>query len=133
MIVKNCTLIKPLKCSLNSSIADVARILKKEKQRRIIVIDENEYPVGIISTTDMSNRVVAENRDASKLTANEIMTTPVYLVCDMDDDLNEIFRKMVHHETFFVPVTQNGKLHGILTYGELLKHAQEQSKKPSKK
>ena len=37
----------------------------------------------------------------------------------------EVFEKMVTHQSFFVPVTKDGKLYGILTYAELMKKAQE--------
>lgn len=128
MHVENCRLIKPLSCSKETSVVEAAKKLMENKQRRLIVIDESEYPVGIISTTDISNKVVAENKDASKLRAEDIMTSPVYLVCDLNGDANEIFRKMVHHETFFVPVLKDNKLFGILTYGELMKCAHHKLK-----
>jgi len=128
MIVRNCTLIKALSCKKDASIVEVAGILRDNRQRRIIVIDNNEAPVGIISTTDINNRVVAENKDASKLKAEGIMTSPIYLVCDINENLNEVFKKMLHHESFFCPVTKDNKLYGVLTYGELMKRVHEKLK-----
>ncbi len=128
MLVKNCTLIKPLSCSTETNAVEVAKILRDNRQRRIIVVDENEAPIGIISTTDINNRVVAENKDASKLKAKDIMTSPIFLVCDLNDSLNDIFRKMVQHESFFCPVTKDKKLYGVLTYGELMKRVHEKLK-----
>ena len=128
MIVKNCTLIKSLCCKKDVSVVEVARILRDNKQRRIIVVDEHESPIGIISTTDINNKVVAENKDASKLRAKDIMTSPIYLVCDIDENLNEVFKKMLHHESFFCPVTKDSKLYGVLTYGELMKRVHEKLK-----
>jgi hypothetical protein len=32
---------------------------------------------------------------------------------------------MVKHESFFVPVTKSRKLHGVLTYGELIHRVKE--------
>ncbi len=122
MQVKDCTLISPLSCKEGMNVVEVAQILMEKKQRRIIVLNENNEPVGIISTTDVNNRVVAKNRDASKLKAKNIMTKPIYLVCDINDNLNDIFEKMIEHNSFFCPVTKNGKLYGVLTYGELIKH-----------
>jgi len=73
--------------------------------------------------------VVAENKFPSKLRAADIMTSPVYIVCDVNDELNSIFKKMLEHESFFCPVTKDGKLYGVLTYGELVKKVQESLKK----
>lgn len=128
MKVENCTLIKPLSCNKETSVVAVAQILRDNKQRRIIVVNEGDFPVGIISTTDVNNRVVAENKDASKLKAQDIMTSPIYLVCDINENLNDVFKKMLHHESFFCPVIKEGKLYGILTYGELIKHVHQRMK-----
>ena len=124
MKVKNCTLIKPLSCKKEDDAVKVAKILSAKRQRRIIVVDRKGYPVGIISTTDMSNKVVAEGKNPSKIKAERIMSSPIYLVCDMEDGLNDIFARMVRHESFFCPVTKNKKLYGILTYGELFRQVQ---------
>ena len=125
MQVKECTLIKPLFCTEETNVIEVAKILRDNKQRRIIVVDESKFPVGIISTTDMNNWVIAESKDASKLKAEDIMTSPIYLVCNFEDNLNEIFKKMLKHESFFCPVVKDKKLYGILTYGELIKHVHQ--------
>ncbi len=127
MQVKDCTLIKPLFCKRQMNVVEAAKLLRDNKQRRIIVIDEKEFPVGIISTTDMNNRVVAENKDASMLKAEDIMASPVYLICDYDDNLDEVFSKMIHHESFFCPVIKDKKLYGVLTYGELIKHVNKKN------
>lgn len=128
MKVESCTLIKPLSCKKDANVVEVAKILRENKQRRIIVVDEKQSPVGIISTTDINNRVVAENKDASKLNAEDIMTSPIFLICDANEDLHDVFKKMINHESFFCPVTRRGKLCGILTYGELIKHVHQKIK-----
>ncbi|MBI2542296.1 CBS domain-containing protein [Candidatus Woesearchaeota archaeon] len=129
MLVKDCTLIKPLYCKKEANLVEVAKLLRQNKQRRITVIDENEFPVGIISTTDINNKVVAENKNASELKAESIMTSPIYLTCDINDKLNDIFNRMLKHESFFCPVTKEGKLYGVITYGELTSHINQKVKK----
>ena len=124
MIVKNCTLIQALSCEQETNLVDVAKILRDNKQRRIIVTDHDK-PVGIISTTDMNNKVVAENKLPNDLKAKEIMTSPLFLACDWEDDLTQIYKKMLEHKTYFVPVTKEGKLYAVLTYGELKKRVLE--------
>ena len=128
MQVKNCTLIKPLYCKKETNVVEVAKILRDNKQRRIIVVDENDYPIGIISTTDINNRFVAENKNSLKSAAKDIMTSPIYLTCDINNDLNEVFKKMVEHQSFFCPVIKDNKLYGVLTYGELIKRVHHQFK-----
>jgi CBS domain-containing protein len=125
MHVKNCTLIKPLSCASGTTVMKAAQILREKKQRRILVVDQHEYPVGILSTTDVNNKVAAEGKDSKTIKVDEIMTKPIHLVCDLNDDINEIYRQMVGKQTFFVPVLKDKKLHGILTYAEIVEHAKK--------
>ena len=103
MKVENCTLLKALNCNVDETIVNVAKTLKENKQRRIIIIDEKKSPVGIISTTDINNKVVAENKDCNELTAANVMNK-LYLTCECNDDLGDIYEKMIEHKSFFVPV-----------------------------
>ncbi len=121
MNVSSCTLIKPLFCPEKTPLPHVARLLREHKQRRILVVNQNQEPVGIISTTDMNNRVIAEDKNAAQLTAQDIMTKPIHLVCDLNDSLTEVYHKMIQKTSYYCPVTQNGKLYGILTYGEMVR------------
>ncbi|MBI4438676.1 CBS domain-containing protein [Candidatus Woesearchaeota archaeon] len=125
MKVSDCTLIKPLFCGLGDKVVGVARKLRDAKQRRVVVVDGKGFPVGIVSTTDINNRVVAEGMDAAALKACDIMTSPLFLVCDMNDEVNDVFRRMVEHESFFCPVVKSKRLHAVLTYGELLRAVQQ--------
>lgn len=125
----NCTLLKPLSCSQDTNIIDVAKTLRDNRQRRIIVVDEKDYPIGIISTTDMNNKVLAESLDLKKTKASDIMTSPLFLVCDINDNLGDIFARMHEHESYFVPVLKDSKLFGILTYGELIHRVESELKK----
>lgn len=117
MKVNQCTLVKPLACDVDTSVLDVAKQLKQAAQRRII-ITENEKPIGIVSTTDMNNRVVAAGKDPSKMVAKDIMSQ-LLLVADMDESVEQTFQKMDEHKSYFVPVTKDNALLGVLTYGEV--------------
>ncbi len=124
MKVKHCNLIIPLKCEVDSPLVDAAKVLKENKQRRLIVV-KDDVPIGIISTTDMSNRVVAEGKSPTDLKAEDVMTQPIFLECDVEDNVAEIYQKMLKHKSFFVPVKKEGKLYAILTYGEIIKQVEE--------
>lgn len=126
MTVQKCTLIRPLQCTQDTPLVDAAKILKQAKQRRLVVTDKESKPVGILSVTDVSNKVVAAGKDPKTLTARDVMTAPIHLVCTLDCELTEVWNDMRERESFFVPITKGGKLHGILTYGELMRCLQEE-------
>ena len=76
MKIKDCDLRKVLDCDIGDSVINVAKKLKKNNERHIVVVDSGK-PLGLISTTDICNRVVAESKDLNKTKAKDIMTSPV--------------------------------------------------------
>lgn len=125
MKVNQCELIEPLTCNEDDAVPEVAKLLRKHQQRRIVVTNKEQVPIGIISTTDMNNKVVAENKEAEKLIAKDIMTSPIHIVCDINDKVSEIFNKMKEKNCYYCPVTKHDKVYGILTYGEVVRATQQ--------
>ncbi|MFA5857349.1 MAG: CBS domain-containing protein [Candidatus Pacearchaeota archaeon] len=126
MKIKNCILIEAFKCNKNSSVVDVAKKFKGITLKHMFVVDENDYPIGIISITDINNRVVAEGKDPKKLIAKDIMSSPV-AVADINDDLGEIYEKMVKKHTVMEPVVKENKMVGIITIHQIVKNLNNNS------
>jgi len=118
MKVKDCELKETISCNKNESILAIAKLLK-EKEHRHIIVTEDEKPIGIISTTDINNRVVAEDKDPKKTQAEEIMISEI-LVKDVDDELLPTYIDMIKKNIFSCPVTENGKLKGMLLLKEAM-------------
>lgn len=112
MKIKEIKLRKIIQCDREESIVDVAKKLRKNKERHIVVTDKKR-PVGIISTTDITNRVVAENKNLSKTTAKQIMTTQI-MVRDIEESLGKVYFEMIKQSIFSCPITKKDKLVGIL-------------------
>ena len=113
MKVKDVALRGALSCDLEDSVYDVARKLREEKERHVVVTEDGK-PVGIISTTDINNRLVAEGKDAKETKASEIMTSPIIVVGYIEESLAKIQVEMLKHNVFSCPVTDNGVLKGTL-------------------
>ena len=125
MKAEQCRLLKPVMASKDASVKEVAKLLCEKKQRRCVLIDSNQAPVGIVSVTDMSNKVVAEGLDAANTKASDVMVSPIHLVIDGSCELEEVYTSMQEKKSYFVPITKEGKLYGILTYAELMRRAGE--------
>ena len=119
----NCDLIPALSCDDDTPIVEVARILRKHKQRRIIVVNDDLYPIGILSVTDISNKVVAEGKDPNTVTAKEIKED-LAIVADCNQDLIKLGEEMQEKSIYMAPIVKEGKLCGIINYGEIIKRAQ---------
>ena len=107
-------------CKEDDSVLEVARIMRDTQTRHIIVIDKNLKPSGIISAFDINNRVVAEEKNAKEIKAEDIMTKPIQSI-DIDIDYNEAYQKMIDLGIYTIPVTDKGKLVGILDFNFLFK------------
>ena len=105
-------------CKEKDTILEVSKILRDTQSRHIIIVNENLKPVGIISTVDINNRVVAEGKNASSLKALDIMTKPIETV-EVSSTCEEAYQKMVSKGTYSIPVTENGSLIGSLSFSKL--------------
>jgi len=127
MKVGECNLVDARTCKKEDSVKDIAITMKDKKVRHIFVIDENEYPVGIISTTDMTNKVVADAMDANSTKAENVMTSPLD-VCDINDDLVTVYMNMSENNRLSCPVVEEGKLKGLLIFREAFKEVMKLKK-----
>jgi len=114
-------------CNEDESVLEVSRIMRDTRARHLIVVDGDLKPLGIISPSDINNRVVAEEKNPSYISACEIMTKPVETI-DLDSTYSQAAEKMAFLETFTMPVVNNGKLVGILDYSSVFRNVCEVKK-----
>jgi CBS domain-containing protein len=118
MMIKN-----PLVAKTTDTVMEVA---KKMAERRVgsAIIEENGNPVGIITETDLTKKIVALGKDPSKIKAEEIMSSPLVFV-KPDDDYSIAVEKMKKHKIKRLPVIDNGKLVGIVTSTDIARTVPE--------
>lgn len=85
----------------------------------IIVTSKKEKPLGIITETDLVTRVLAKNIRPSKLTAKEVMTSPLITI-DPDETLSETARRMSQLHIRRLGVMYKGNLAGIISSKDIL-------------
>ncbi len=111
------------------SIMDAYDLMKKEKIRRLPVVDKKGHLVGIVSDRDILHASPSRatslsmwelNYLMSKVTVDEIMTKDVISV-DVDTPLEEAAMIMADSKIGGLPVMREGKLAGIVTETDLFK------------
>ncbi|MBI5803688.1 CBS domain-containing protein [Candidatus Pacearchaeota archaeon] len=105
-------------CKENDSVLEVSRILRDTGVRHLIVVDNKNSPVGIISTVDICNRVVSRELNPKKTKAKEIMTKPIQ-TSDVEESYESAYRKMVAQGTYSIPIVENNELIGELDFNQL--------------
>lgn len=121
MKIKECVLIESIKCKDDDNIVTVSKMLKETTLRHIFVVDNDDKPVGVISVIDINNRVVANEKDPKTTLAKDIMSSAI-LTTDVNDDVDGFFAKMSEKNHVMDPVTNDGKMVGIITIHQLLKN-----------
>ena len=107
--------------SVDTTVHDTARYLREKKVRAVGVCDAQGKLVGVVSQSDISNKVAAENKCPAWMGVSEIMTSALVVV-PPETPLDECLRLMEKHDIFHLPVMdQNGKYRGMLSVKDLLK------------
>ncbi len=101
-------------------IRDVVALLARHNIGALVVVaQDEEAPVGIISERDIIRRA-SENEDVFSELVRDIMTKEV-ITGMPQDDLYSVMHTMTERRFRHLPVVDDGKLVGIISIGDVLK------------
>jgi CBS domain-containing protein len=101
-----------------TTIQESARIMVVNKISSLIIVTNEDAPVGIVTDRDLREKVVAQGRDRSgRIT--EIMTSPLIEI-NTTDFCYEAVLKMMKNNIHHIIVREDGLLKGILTNHDLM-------------
>ena len=102
------------------TVHEAARYLRDKQVRSVGVCDGSGQLVGIVSQSDISNKVAAENKCPAWMRVSEIMTASPVCV-PPETPLDECVRLMERHGFFHLPVVdQKGQFRGMISVRDLL-------------
>ncbi|MBD3207325.1 CBS domain-containing protein [Candidatus Bathyarchaeota archaeon] len=64
----------------NENMVKVAALMKEYSVGAIIIVNQKDKPVGIVTERDLVNRVIAEGKDPSIVRAKDVMSSPLKMV-----------------------------------------------------
>lgn len=96
------------------SALDAAKMMKEKRHGFVVVVGEEQKPQGMVTEWDYVEKIVAEERDSSKVTLGEIMTRNVITV-NANDGIDAVAALMTEKKIRRVLVTQDGKVIGVIT------------------
>jgi CBS domain-containing protein len=103
----------------DAAVNEAARLMDEYELGCIIVTSKEGKPLGIITERDLVKRVLAKNAKASKLSAKDVMTSPLITV-DPDETLSEAARRMSDLNVRRLGVMYKGNLAGIISSKDIL-------------
>jgi CBS domain-containing protein len=100
-----------------TGVVDAAkRMIEQEKGPLPIV--EGDQPKAIVTDRDIIAHVVAEGRDPTKMTVDEIASEEL-VTTGPDEDINQARRLMNQHELDRILVVEDDKLVGIISEADI--------------
>lgn len=106
-----------------ATVAKAAQLMKKANIGSVFV-GTAEKPLGIFTERDIARRVVAEGVDPGKTAVSEVMTKKLVTV-DSHEPLEKIFECLAQGQFRHVPITEGGKVVGIVSLSDLAKILKE--------
>ena len=103
-----------------TTVHEAARYMRDHKVRSVGVLDASGRLVGVVSQSDISNKVAAENKCPAWMRVSEIMTRDLVSVRP-EFSLDECLRLMEKHGVFhLVVVEESGHYLGMISVADLL-------------
>lgn len=106
--------------SSSNTIFDAAMAMQKHNVGFMPVCD-NDKLVGVITDRDMVTRGIANGKDPNSTSVNEIMTQEIHRVSP-ETNMSTVEDIMSEHKIRRLPVTQDDKVVGVISIGDIATH-----------
>jgi CBS domain-containing protein len=110
--------------TLDSTLEEIANMMRDENVGAIPVLDEDDQLAGIITDRDIVVRAIAEGQDPSTCTAEEILSEQLHII-EPDADLEQAADLMARHKIRRLPVVEDGTIIGMISLGDISVKAEE--------
>lgn len=103
-----------------SSVLECAKRMRRDHVGSLVVVDENNKPVGLITDRDITLEVVALEKSVDSLIVNDVMSSPV-CVAHCTEGVVDALARMREQGIRRLPVVdENGVLCGIVTASNIV-------------
>ncbi|MBY9013891.1 MAG: CBS domain-containing protein [Candidatus Lokiarchaeota archaeon] len=99
----------------NYTTVDVIAEAMSYKDKNYVMVEQSGIPTGIITTRDIIVRMLTQGLDPTIKIAREIYTNPL-VVIEQTETVEEAAKLMQEWQIKHLPVTNKGKLVGMITY-----------------
>lgn len=114
-----------------SSVSDALALMRRRYIHSLIVQKSQIHPdYGIVTSTDINDKIVALDRNPSTLKVRDIMTSPI-LTINSDQTLQECALTMKEKKIHHLPVVdEKGALVGMISATDFLVAAEAMGREP---
>jgi CBS domain-containing protein len=127
--VRDALVAEPRVLEASASAQEAGELLARPEVRAVLVSGEDRL-VGVITRKTLVREVVAAGRDPRATTAGEIAEEPIFTL-EADTPLDEAFRELEQRDLERVPVTDGGRLVGVLSRSAVQRRLAEDASEES--
>jgi CBS domain-containing protein len=111
----------------DSSVSYAMTLMRRRNIHSVVVnISEKNPAYGIVTTTDIRDKIVAADRNPAETTVREIMSGPL-VIGDPEWTLKECSRVMQEHHIHHLPIAdESGALIGLISATDIFMAVEEQ-------
>jgi CBS domain-containing protein len=105
----------------DTTVFSVVWALKTKGIGALVVSEDGATPLGVISERDIVRGLTEHGPQLLGLPVSRVMTSPV-ITCGPDDTVTALMARMTRHRVRHLPVLESGRLRGIVSIGDVVKH-----------
>jgi CBS domain-containing protein len=87
----------------------------------LVVSEDGATPLGVVSERDIVRGLTEHGPQLLGLPVSRVMTSPV-ITCAPEDTVTALMARMTRHRIRHLPVLEGGRLRGIVSIGDVVKH-----------
>jgi len=106
--------------SKDQSVRQALILMSEKNIGAIIIIDNNNFPIGIFSERDYARKIVLKGKSSKDTLLDEVMTKELITVT-RDYKIDQCMEIMTEKRIRHLPVLENKKIVGIISIGDVLK------------
>jgi CBS domain-containing protein len=103
------------------TLSETARLLDEKRIGAVVVSDADHPVLGIISERDIARAVAQRGAAVLDEPVSQHMTAKV-ITCTRSFTTKDLMELMTHRRIRHVPVVEGGRLNGIVSIGDIVKH-----------
>ena len=109
----------------NTNLAAAAKRLAERRIGALVVTGADHRIVGILSERDIVQELAVRGAAALDMPLTDVMTRKV-MTCGPSDTISSLMERMTQGKFRHLPVVEQGRLIGIVSIGDVVKHRLEQ-------
>ena len=127
-LVRDAMVPEPRTLAASATAQEAGGLLERPEVRAVLVTDGDRL-VGVVTRKTLVREVVAAGRDPRATQVGAIAEPPLYTI-EPELPLDEAYRFLEEHDAERVPVTEDGRLVGILSRSALQRRLAEDEPPP---